>query len=212
MDGTLISGRLVFALSCKLGLDGRVKEIQADPALPNVEKTRKIAGLFAGVSRKDFESAIESIPLVKNCERAVSLLQEQGFHTGIISDSYTVASGLVAERLHMDFVAANEMQFENGVATGKVVMPMGWEQVGCFCKLSVCKRFHLEKYAREFEVAIKDTAAVGDSKGDVCMVKRAGAGIAFMPKDADIEAAAPRIVREPDMMLVARLLGAAPGN
>ncbi|MEO9296000.1 MAG: HAD-IB family phosphatase [Nitrososphaera sp.] len=211
MDGTLVEGRFVFALSGSLGLDGKVREIQADARLSNFEKTRDIARLFAGVARKDFESAIESIPLAKNCERALAALRKHGFAMGIISDSYTVAAGYLAARLDMGFVAANDLQFENGVATGRVVMPLGWEKIGCFCKLSVCKRFHLETHAHRLGIAIANTAAIGDSRGDVCMVRCAGAGIAFMPKDAEIEAATGQIVREPDMMQVARLLlGAAP--
>ena len=210
MDGTLLSGRLVFALSERFGLDGRVRAIQADGSLPNYEKTRAIAALFAGVTRKDVESAAESIPLAKNCERAISALQEQGYRTGIISDSYTAAATAVASRLRMDFVAANELQFENGIATGRVAMPMGWEKIGCFCHLSICKRFHLEKHALELGVGIENTAAIGDTRADICMIRRAGTGIAFMPKDAEVESSTRNIVREPDMMNVARLLGAAP--
>lgn len=201
MDGTLLSGRLVFALSEKLGNDDKVKEIQ-DGSLPGHEKTRLIAELFAGVSKKDVESAVESIPLAKNCEQAIALLQMQGFRTGIISDSYTAAAGIVARRLNMDFVAANDLEFENGVATGKVKMPLGWQKIGCKCHLSVCKRFHLEKYAAEFGVEIGETVAVGDTRSDICMVRRAGTGIAFMPKDADIARATSNVVRTPDMMQV----------
>jgi phosphoserine phosphatase len=210
MDGTLLSGRFVFALSEKFGLDGRVKAIQAEGSLPNYEKTRMIAVLFAGITRKDVESAIESIPLAKNCERAISALQEQGYRTGIISDSYTAAARTVAARLRMDFVAANDLQFENGAATGKVAMPMGWEKIGCFCHLSICKRFYLEKHAQELGVAIENTVAVGDTRADICMIRRAGTGIAFMPKDAEVESATRNVVHEPDMMNVVRLLGAAP--
>ena len=210
MDGTLVEGRFVFALSGQLGLDGKVREIQADALKSNFEKTRMIACLFAGLAKKDFESAIESIPLTKNCERAIPAIRDLGFTMGIISDSYTTAAGYLASRLGMDFVAANELDFEGGISTGKVNMPLGWEKIGCFCKLSVCKRFHLETHARRLAVPIKNTAAIGDSRGDVCMIKRAGIGIAIAPKDSEIEAVAQKIVREPDMMQVARLLGAAP--
>jgi phosphoserine phosphatase len=208
MDGTLIAGRLVFALAERSGLDGRVKAIQADEGLANFEKTEKIAALFAGLLRSDLVSAIESIPLAKNCEQAVSLLKEQGWKVGIISDSYMAAAGAVAERLGMDFVAANELEFKDGRATGSVRMPMGWQEIGCTCRLSVCKRFHLEKYAKKFGVPLSETAAIGDTRADICMVRRAAKGIAFMPKDGDIKGAAKAVVGEPDMMRVAGLLAA----
>ena len=51
MDGTLLSGRLVFALAKGLGADDQIKSIQDGP-LSGHEKTKQIAALFAGVSKK----------------------------------------------------------------------------------------------------------------------------------------------------------------
>ena len=41
-------------------------------------------------------------------------------------------------------------------------------------------------HAKKYGVNIKNTIAIGDTKGDLCMVKQAGIGIAFMPKDKSI--------------------------
>ncbi|AIF82899.1 haloacid dehalogenase superfamily protein, subfamily IB, phosphoserine phosphatase [Candidatus Nitrososphaera evergladensis SR1] len=206
MDGTLLDGRLVFALAERFGLDGKVRSVQADSKLVNYEKTIAIAALFAGLTRQDLLAAIESVPLAANCERAISLLKEQGWKVGIITDSYATAASVVAERLRMDFLAANELEFKGDKITGTVHMPLGWQEIGCTCKLSVCKRFHLEKYATKFGVPLENTAAIGDTRADICMVRRAGAGIAFMPKDDDIASATKSVVRKPDMMQVAQLL------
>jgi phosphoserine phosphatase len=121
---------------------------------------------------------------------------------GIISDSYTIAAGFVADRLQLDFIAANELEISNGRITGIVDMPLGWERIGCFCKISVCKRYHLEKFARQFDVSIENTLAVGDTRSDICMIKRAGAGVAFMPKDSEIANATDKIVQDSDLLKV----------
>ena len=205
MDGTLIQGRLVFALADRFGLSGRVREIQAS-GKPGHEQTRAIAALFAGLAKSDLESAIQSIPLAKNCERVIASLKECGCKIGIISDSYTAASGLVAERLGLDFVAANELEIIDDRITGKVEMPLGWDRIGCFCKISVCKRYHLEKFARKFGVPVEHTLAVGDTRSDICMIQCAGVGVAFMPKDAEIVKASTRIVREPDLLKVLKFI------
>lgn len=201
MDGTLIQGRLVFALADRFGLSDKVRAVQAGGAAGH-EQTREIAALFAGLAKKDVESAIESIPLTKNCEQTIAELRNRGYKIGIISDSYTVAAGSVAKRLLLDFVAANELEMENNRITGRVVMPLGWERIGCFCKISVCKRYHLEKYADQYDVPIENTLAVGDTKSDICMIQRAGVGIAFMPKDNEIAKATGKIVQEPDLFKV----------
>jgi phosphoserine phosphatase len=210
MDGTLLDGRLVFALSERLGLDGRVRTIQSDGMLAAHEKTVMMADLFTGVTRRDVESAVESITLAKNAEQVVAALKSREYKIGIISDSYTAAAGVVASRLGLDFVAANDLVFENNVATGRVNMPMGWEKIGCFCHLSVCKRYHLEKHADIFGVQIVDTLAVGDTRADICMIKHAGFGVAYMPKDDDVKNASENVVSTPDMMQVIRLLDTAP--
>jgi phosphoserine phosphatase len=201
MDGTLIQGRLVFALADRFGLSGKVTAIQSSGMLGH-EQTKAIAALFEGLTKKDIESAIESIPLVKNCEQAIAKLKEEDCKIGIISDSYTVATGSVAGRLQLDFVAANELEIMENKITGRVEMPLGWEQIGCFCKISVCKRYHLEKFARKFGVPIENTLAVGDTRSDICMVQRAGAGVAFMPKDIEIAKATNMIIRDSDLLKV----------
>jgi phosphoserine phosphatase len=201
MDGTLIQGRLVFALADRFGLSDKVRAIQLAGAAGH-EQTKAIAALFAGLSEKDVESAIESIPLTKNAEKAIAKLKEGGCRIGIISDSYTIAAGFVARKLDLDFVAANKLEINGGKITGRVEMPLGWDKIGCFCKISVCKRYHLEKHAREFGVPIKDTLAVGDTRSDICMVQRAGAGVAFMPKDPEIAKATSNVVRDPDFLKV----------
>jgi phosphoserine phosphatase len=104
--------------------------------------------------------------------------------------------------LQLDFVAANELEISNSRITGRVDMPLGWERIGCFCKISVCKRYHLEKFARQFDVSIENTLAVGDTKSDICMIRRAGAGIAFMPKDSEIANATDKIVQDSDLLKV----------
>ena len=130
MDGTLIQGRLVFALADSFDLSDKVESIQSRRLMPGHEQTKAIAELFAGLTRKDLESAIASIPFTKNCERTIAALKHRGYKIGIISDSYTIALGLVANSLNLDFVMANRLQILNGKITGRVDMPLGWDKIG----------------------------------------------------------------------------------
>ena len=209
MDGTLIQGRLVFALADRFDLSDKVRSIQSRRLMAGHEQTKAIAALFAGLTTKDLESAIASIPLTKNCERTIAALKDRGYKIGIISDSYTIAAGLVADRLNLDFIMANKLQLFNGKITGKVDMPLGWDRIGCYCKISVCKRYHLEKSAHQFCVPIENTLAVGDTKSDICMIQRAGVGVAFMPKDEEIKKASDKVVSEPDLFKVLNFVNKA---
>lgn len=202
MDGTIIQRRLVFELADRFDLSDKVSTIQACTSMAGHEQTKAIAALFTGLTKDDVESAIASIPLTMNCERTISTLRDRGYKIGIISDSYTIAAGLVAEMLNLDFVAANKLEMLNDKITGRVEMPLGWDKIGCFCKISVCKRYHLEKFALRYGVPFENTLAVGDTKSDVCMIQRAGVGIAFMPKDKEIKKATNKIVTDSDLLKI----------
>jgi len=89
----------------------------------------------------------------------------------------------LAEKLSLDFFADNESQIKDDVITGKIKMPLGRDKIGCFCGISVCKRYCLERNAQKFNVHISNSLAVGDTISDLRMIQRVGLGIAFMPKD-----------------------------
>ena len=79
----------------------------------------------------------------------------------------------------MDFHVANTLVVEDGVITGELDMPMGWEKIGCLCRQSVCKRYHLTRAAERYGVEMRHTVACGDSEADSCMIESAGVGIWF---------------------------------
>ena len=183
MDGTIIDGRLIDALSTKFGLYDQIKQIQADPSIFGFVKTQKIASLLKGIDEKEIILALESIPIMNNFQDSASALKESGYKIGIITDSYSIAAKTLANNYDLDFYAANDLIVNSGLVTGEVCMPLGWDKINCFCKNSVCKRYHLETYANKYDVDAKDTVAIGDTRDDLCMVTHAGIGIAFMPKD-----------------------------
>lgn len=202
MDGTLIQGRLIEVISRKFKLTDRVSSIQSDPSLLGYQKTQVIASLLKGIKEREIIDSIDSIPIMHNADKIVTWFRKNGYKTGIITDSYSIAARVVAKKLDLDFCSANELVIKNGMVTGEIVMPLGWEKIGCPCNISICKRFHLSHYAKKYGVEIKDTIAIGDTRGDICMIKQAGLGIAFMPKDQDIIKQSKNIIRNPDLIEV----------
>ena len=199
MDGTLIQGRLIEVISRKFGITDRVSSIQSDPSLLGYQKTLLIASLLKGIDEKEIVESVESIPIMHNADKIVTWFRKDGYKAGIITDSYTIAAQVVAKKLDLDFCSANELVLRERKLTGEIHMPLGWEKIGCPCNISICKRFHLTHYARQYGVQIKDTIAIGDTRGDICMIKQAGLGIAFMPKDQDIIKQSKNIIHNPDL-------------
>lgn len=199
MDGTLIQGRLIEVLSQKYQLSNKVKFIQNDKSLLGYQKTETIAKLLAGIRVEDVVQSIDSIPLMHNAKKIVTWFKNNGYYTGIITDSYTIAAAVIAKKLELDFFAANELEIDDGFITGRISMPLGWERNQCPCQISICKRYHLSLYANKFDVELVDTIAIGDTRGDICMINHAGLGIAFMPKDNEITKHSKNIIRNPDL-------------
>ena len=199
MDGTLINGRLIEVISRKYGIFEKVVAIQSDKSLEGYKKTELIAALLKGIKADEIIRAIDSIPIMNNADKIVAWFKKNGYETGIITDSYTIAAKVIAKKLDIGFFAANELILEDGILTGKIKMPLGWEKIKCSCKISICKRYHLNQYSEKYGVSIKDTIAIGDTRGDICMIKQAGLGIAFMPKDPDIVRQSRNIISNPDL-------------
>jgi phosphoserine phosphatase len=197
MDGTLINGRLLFAIADKVGASDRVREILGRN-IHGYEKSAEVAKLWKGLTPADITDAIRSLQMTSGAKKVIDQLRKEGHKVGIISDSYTLATSYIARELKMDFHFSNTLLQEDGILTGELQMPLGWEKIDCDCKISVCKRYHLERAAYMFHVDMKDTVAIGDTQSDMCMIRRAGVGIAFNPKD-DIIGSHARVVKKLDM-------------
>ena len=198
MDGTLINGRLVFALGDKFGVSDRIKAIMSK-RITGYKKSEEIAKLWKGQTPDDIVNVIASIPLMKGAVDLIKELKTRGHKVGIISDSYTLATEYIAKKFDMDFHLANILMVKDGLLTGELRMLLGWDKIGCNCKISVCKRFHLEKAAELLNITLDRTIAVGDTKSDLCMIKRAKVGIAFNPKDDVLASSTNKVVRKLDL-------------
>lgn len=185
MDGTLINGRLVFALGDKFAMSDRIRKIMGKNT-DGHQKSAEIAKLWKGIKADEVTEAVRRIPIMTGASEIIGEFKKRGYVIGIISDSYTLATDHIIKHFKMDFNIANVLEVKDGLLTGKVKMPMGWEQISCWCKNSVCKRFHLERSVRSLNIPLKNTIAIGDTRNDLCMIERAGTGIAFNPKDNKI--------------------------
>ncbi len=205
MDGTLIAGRVIFTLAHRLGFESELDRV-AGAGGPRYARSQRVAKLIAGLSVSEFAEAVDAMPLNDGAFEAMRALRAQRWTVGVISDSYTLATEILARKLSLDFHIANTLVVKEGVITGELNMPMGWERVGCTCRQSVCKRYHLTREAERRGVAMRDTAAVGDSGSDSCMIEAAGTGIWFNVRSGGAPRTGSRVVNAADLRLVSAFL------
>ncbi len=188
MDDTLLDGRVVFATADHSGFKSEALRIMGS-GIEKYKQSEAIAVLFKGLGRKETLEVVKRIPLMPGCEETVKTLKSAGYKVGIISDSYTFATGYLRTRLALDFDEANILEEENGIFTGRIQMPLGWQKNNCACKRSVCKRYALRKQSARYELTSR-ICAIGDNLGDICMLEEAPISIAFNPKHKDVTKAA----------------------
>jgi len=205
MDGTLLADRLIFALADKFGFTKKLETI-IEGSSPEHEKTKRIAWLLRGISTQQFYHVLSLIPLSVGTEAVVRELKHRGYILAIISDSYTLATEWLKEKLGFDYTIANELSLENGKISGEIKMPLGWSKTKEQClKHSVCKLAALVHLSQKTGIPLERGVAIGDNLPDVCMLEKAGLGIAFNPKHPKLEEVADIIITE-DLSLVLSII------
>ena len=195
MDGTLIAERFIFQLARRFGFEDRLKKIMSR-RVPEYEKAKNVATLLKGLSTAEIIDTFDQIPLSPGAETTVEALKADGHILAIISDSYTIATERLKERLGFGHTIANKLVVKGGKATGGVEMPLNWPdgKKGCL-KHAICKLNAMFSLSRETKMPLERTVAVGDNIADICMLEQAGLGIAFNPKARAVERSADVTVR-----------------
>jgi phosphoserine phosphatase len=187
MDGTLLNSRSIDILCQKFGLQTQLREIdRRSDFIEDYKVSEDIAQLFTGMKASDLQRAFDGISVVHGANEFIDFLKERKFLTAIVTDSYTFLASRLAEKLGIDIVSGNKMEIVGGVITGRMTMPLGWKKQENCQKKAVCKLNAMYEIAQKHEIGMDKTLAIGDSRGDFCMVERAALGVAFRPKDSEI--------------------------
>lgn len=163
----------------------------------DVVRTEKIAALLKGRGYDELVAIVESIPVVEDAAAVVKELQQKGYVCGIISDSYTCITEHVKVKLNMDFSCANVLDFENDIAAGTVSIPHNFLRLqNSDCAHDYCKCNMMHHIRGQYAIDAADVLAIGDGVNDICMISRAGTGVAFNATHARVNEVADMIVDE----------------
>jgi phosphoserine phosphatase len=91
-----------------------------------------------------------------------------------------VVTGDIGEKLGVDFIYSNELQFEGDVCTGEVLIPSFFHfSEKSLCRHQICKTNAILHACEKYKTSIKDCTVTGDSERDMCIIQHAGLGIAY---------------------------------
>lgn len=196
MDDTILKGRFVDTFAQRFDLTEQLTEIRAH-ITDSTLRTKAIAKMFKGKHLGELMETIESISLVKDTAAVIKELHEREYIVGIITDSYDFVANHIRHKIGADFSLANELEFSNSVATGEVKIPsFFFHHAKSSCLHTICKSNALDHILLKYEINHGNCIAMGDSENDICMVKKAGFGVAFRSKNEYLKQTADLLIQE----------------
>ena len=200
MDDTILKGRFVDTYVNHFNLTETLQEIRKKKT-DSTLRTKAIAKLFKGRNFGELIEIVNRIDLIGDAKEVVSVLHDRGYVVGIITDSYDFVANHIKHKIGADFFLANELEFSNSVATGEVKIPsFFFHHENSSCLHTICKSNALDHILHKYDIDHGNCIAVGDSENDICMVQKAGFGVAFRSKNEYLKQTADLLIEAEQFM------------
>jgi phosphoserine phosphatase len=200
VDSTLVRGEVIDELAARAGRAAEVARITAaamNGELDFAESLRARVGALAGLPVEVLDEVREHLVLTPGARTLIRTLKRLGFRCGIVSGGFTQITDPLAERLGLDFAAANTLEVADGRLTGGLVGEIV-DRAG--------KARALARFAAQYGIPLEQTVAVGDGANDLDMLNTAGLGIAFNAKPV-VREQAHAALNQPYLDAVLQVLG-----
>jgi phosphoserine phosphatase len=200
VDSTLVQGEAIDALAELAGVGDRVAGVTAEAMhgqLDFEESLRRRVALLAGLDESALDRVYVEMELAPGARTLVRTLERLGYRLGIVSGGFSQLTDRLAADLGIDYSRANELEITDGKLTGRLVGKVV-DRAG--------KATALRSFARDSNVTLDRTVAVGDGANDLDMLATAGLGIAFNAKPI-VQEAAHTTVNVPYLDAILYLLG-----
>ncbi len=196
MDDTILRSRFINECADRFGFRPQLEELRFKETDPII-LTKRIGLLLKNRTMDELLDVAGKMEMADNIREVVRHYKEKGYLVGIISHSYTLITNYIRQKIGADFSMAHQLEFFEGKATGEVGMPSYFfGSPDSICGHSFCKTNALQYIASKYNVFLKNSIAVGDSKDDRCMIAYAGKGVAFCTTDDLLEKIADKSIKE----------------
>ncbi|HET8816903.1 MAG TPA: phosphoserine phosphatase SerB [Pseudidiomarina sp.] len=199
MDSTLITIECIDEIAALVSRKpeiAAITEAAMRGELDFVASLRQRVAALAGIGESQFQRLFDPIPLTPGASALCQWLQEQHWRIVIASGGFTWFAERLQKQLNIDAVCANELEWQQGQLTGRVVEPV----VDAERKAEA-----LRDYASRWEIPLTNTLAIGDGANDIQMLEAAACGVAFCAKSR-LKAVADIIIDEPDLSTLIQVL------
>ena len=200
VDSTVIQDEVVELLANHAGVGDKVKQI-TDRAMAGeidfAQSLRERVALLKGLPESIFEEVYNEIRLTPGARTLCRVLKNLDFHLALVSGGFTQVVEPLGEMLNVDHIKANQLEVIDGKLTGQVIGTIV-DRAG--------KAEALKQFAKDHNIPLSRTIAIGDGANDLDMLDAAGLGIAFNAKPI-VRSAADASVNVPYVDWVLYFLG-----
>ena len=200
VDSTLIQGEVIEMLADHAGCRDEVANVTAAAMrgeLDFADSLRARVRLLEGVPVKALDEVYDSLLYTPGARTMVRTLKRLGYRFAMVSGGFTHVVERIAEDLGVHYHAANRLEVDGDVLTGRIIGPVV-DRPG--------KAIALQRFADDAGIALNNTVAIGDGANDLDMLATAGLGIAFNAKPL-VREAADTSVSVPYLDAIVYLLG-----
>jgi phosphoserine phosphatase len=183
VDSTLIENEVIELLADAAGSRALVAEVTERAMRGEIdfaESLRERVSTLAGIPESTFASVVGQVEVTNGVPDLIAAVHAAGGKVGVVSGGFHEILDPLAERLGLDYWKANRLEVVEGHLTGRVLGQIVDAQA---------KADWLALWARQEEIPLEQTVAIGDGANDLKMMAIAGVSIAFDAKPVVAEQA-----------------------
>jgi phosphoserine phosphatase len=200
VDSTLIEDEVIELLADEAGSGERVAEITfraMNGELDFERSLRERVATLAGLPESVIETVRSRVTVTRGVPELIAGVHAAGGRVAVVSGGFHEVIDPLARDLGLDHWRANRLAVADGKLTGDVVPPV----VDAAAKAAA-----LCEWARDADIPMSQTVAVGDGANDLPMMAICGLAVGFDAK-APVRDLAHVLLDERDLSMLLPLLG-----
>ncbi|WP_312918593.1 phosphoserine phosphatase SerB [Kocuria sp.] len=178
VDSTLIRQEVIELLAAHVGREAEVAAVTERAMRGEIDfaaSLRERVAVLEGLPASAIDDVAAAVRLSPGAKVLVQTLLREGHAVAAVSGGFSQVLDPLAAHLEFTRAAANELEIQDGVLTGRVAGRI----VDRAMKAEV-----MGQWAQELGVAPEDVMAVGDGANDIDMARAAGLSVAYRAKPA----------------------------